>query len=90
MQTFVIWFIDGSSYIDVDDPKWRFYMLYADSQVAVAHVCGGHVLFLKKRYMPWAAAFFRTVLVITASLWRNGSFADDAGRNIRTGSRRKM
>lgn len=28
MQTFVIWFIDGSSYIDMDDPKWRFYVLY--------------------------------------------------------------
>ena len=29
LQTFVIFFIDAASFIDVDDPKWRFYTVYA-------------------------------------------------------------
>jgi histone acetyltransferase 1 len=28
LQTFVLFFIDGASYIDVDDHRWKFYLLY--------------------------------------------------------------
>jgi hypothetical protein len=60
MQTFVIWFIDGSSYIDVDDPKWRFYMLYADPKWRLLMFVVG-MCFSNSKYLPWAAVVFRTV-----------------------------
>ena len=25
-QTFILWYIDAASYIDVDDDKWRFFV----------------------------------------------------------------
>jgi len=28
MQTFVLWYIDAASFIEVDDEKWNFYMLF--------------------------------------------------------------
>lgn len=28
LQTFIIWFIDASSFIDVEDEKWTFYILF--------------------------------------------------------------
>ncbi|RWS08737.1 histone acetyltransferase type B catalytic subunit-like protein [Dinothrombium tinctorium] len=28
MQTFLLWFIDAASYIDVDDDKWDFFVIY--------------------------------------------------------------
>ncbi|KAG4075417.1 hypothetical protein HA402_015070 [Bradysia odoriphaga] len=28
MQTFVMWFVDAASYIDLDDPQWMFYVCY--------------------------------------------------------------
>ncbi|KAL9967697.1 hypothetical protein ACROYT_G025984 [Oculina patagonica] len=28
LQTFLLWFIDGSSYIDSDDERWRFFLLF--------------------------------------------------------------
>ncbi|XP_075221855.1 histone acetyltransferase 1 [Lycorma delicatula] len=28
LQTFLLWYIDGASYIDVDDEKWQFFILY--------------------------------------------------------------
>lgn len=26
LQTFVLWYIDGSSFIDTDDANWRFFV----------------------------------------------------------------
>ncbi|XP_069187293.1 histone acetyltransferase type B catalytic subunit isoform X2 [Procambarus clarkii] len=28
IQTFILWYIDAASYIDVDDDKWRFFLMY--------------------------------------------------------------
>uniref|UniRef100_T1IZF3 Histone acetyltransferase type B catalytic subunit n=1 Tax=Strigamia maritima TaxID=126957 RepID=T1IZF3_STRMM len=28
LQTFVLWYIDAASFIDVDDEKWKFYLVY--------------------------------------------------------------
>lgn len=28
MQTFLLWFVDAASYIDVDDDKWDFFVMY--------------------------------------------------------------
>jgi len=28
LQTFLLWFVDAASFIEVDDPKWTFYFLY--------------------------------------------------------------
>ena len=28
LQTFILFFIDGASFIDVDDDRWKFYLLY--------------------------------------------------------------
>lgn len=28
LQTFILWYIDAASFIDVDDDKWRFFVLY--------------------------------------------------------------
>lgn len=28
LQTFILFFIDGASYIDVDDDRWKFYLLF--------------------------------------------------------------
>ncbi|XP_069978242.1 histone acetyltransferase type B catalytic subunit isoform X1 [Penaeus vannamei] len=28
LQTFILWYIDAASYIDVDDDKWRFFVIY--------------------------------------------------------------
>ncbi|KAG7164503.1 Histone acetyltransferase type B catalytic subunit-like 2, partial [Homarus americanus] len=28
IQTFILWYIDAASYIDVDDDKWRFFVTY--------------------------------------------------------------
>jgi len=33
LQTFLLWFVDASSFIDVDDPKWTFYFLYEKAMV---------------------------------------------------------
>lgn len=27
LQTFLLWFVDAASFIDVDDDKWTFYMV---------------------------------------------------------------
>lgn len=27
LQTFILWYIDAASYIDVDDDKWRFFVM---------------------------------------------------------------
>ncbi|XP_071451696.1 histone acetyltransferase type B catalytic subunit [Hetaerina americana] len=28
LQTFVLWYVDGASFIDSDDPRWRFFVVY--------------------------------------------------------------
>ncbi|XP_067613100.1 histone acetyltransferase type B catalytic subunit [Eurosta solidaginis] len=28
LQTFILWFVDAASYIDVDDPQWSFFVCY--------------------------------------------------------------
>jgi len=28
LQTFVLWYIDAASFIDLDDDKWKFYLIY--------------------------------------------------------------
>lgn len=28
LQTFLLWFVDAASYIDVDDDKWTFYLMW--------------------------------------------------------------
>ncbi|CAG0900993.1 unnamed protein product [Cyprideis torosa] len=28
VQPFILWFIDGANYIDLDDPNWRFFTIY--------------------------------------------------------------
>jgi len=28
LQTFLLWFVDAASFIEIDDPKWTFYFLY--------------------------------------------------------------
>ncbi|XP_046396041.1 histone acetyltransferase type B catalytic subunit [Ischnura elegans] len=28
LQTFVLWYVDGASFIDADDPRWRFFVVY--------------------------------------------------------------
>ena len=28
LQTFVLWFVDAASYIDVDDPQWSYFVCY--------------------------------------------------------------
>lgn len=28
LQTFVLWFVDAASYIDIDDPQWTFFICY--------------------------------------------------------------
>ncbi|XP_065883019.1 histone acetyltransferase type B catalytic subunit-like isoform X2 [Dysidea avara] len=28
LQVFLLWFVDASSFLDIDDDKWNFYMLY--------------------------------------------------------------
>ncbi|XP_037951975.1 histone acetyltransferase type B catalytic subunit [Teleopsis dalmanni] len=28
LQTFVLWFVDAASYIDVDDPQWHYFVCY--------------------------------------------------------------
>ncbi|XP_071526683.1 histone acetyltransferase type B catalytic subunit isoform X2 [Panulirus ornatus] len=32
MQTFILWYIDAASYIDVDDDKWKFFVAYEKYQ----------------------------------------------------------
>ncbi|KAG0715887.1 Histone acetyltransferase type B catalytic subunit [Chionoecetes opilio] len=32
-QTFILWYIDAASYIDVDDEKWRFFVTYEKYEV---------------------------------------------------------
>ncbi|XP_045115060.1 histone acetyltransferase type B catalytic subunit-like isoform X1 [Portunus trituberculatus] len=32
-QTFILWYIDAASYIDVDDDKWRFFVTYEKYEV---------------------------------------------------------
>jgi len=36
MQTFVLWYIDAASFIDVDDEKWNFYMLFEKKKGAIS------------------------------------------------------
>lgn len=31
IQTWLLWFIDGASYIDIDDDRWEFFVLYEKS-----------------------------------------------------------
>lgn len=31
MQTWLLWFIDGASYIDIDDDRWEFFILFQKS-----------------------------------------------------------
>lgn len=31
LQTFLLWFVDAASYIDIDDPQWQFYVGYVCS-----------------------------------------------------------
>lgn len=28
METLIVWYIDAANYIDIDDEKWRFFVLY--------------------------------------------------------------
>lgn len=30
LQTFVMWFVDAASYLDLDDPQWMFYVWWVD------------------------------------------------------------
>ncbi|XP_067934833.1 histone acetyltransferase type B catalytic subunit-like [Watersipora subatra] len=34
LQTFLLWFVDAASYIDVDDGKWTFYLIYEKQQTS--------------------------------------------------------
>ncbi|XP_048577478.1 histone acetyltransferase type B catalytic subunit isoform X2 [Nematostella vectensis] len=34
LQTFILWFIDAASYIDIDDERWHFYLLFEKSKEA--------------------------------------------------------
>jgi len=36
MQTFVLWYIDAASFIDVDDERWHFYMLFEKKKGAIS------------------------------------------------------
>lgn len=27
LQTFLLWYVDAASFIDVDDDRWRFYLM---------------------------------------------------------------
>lgn len=36
MQTFVLWYIDAASFIDVDDEKWNFYILFEKRKGAIS------------------------------------------------------
>lgn len=33
LQTFLLWFVDAASFIEVDDPKWTFYFLFEKAVV---------------------------------------------------------
>lgn len=39
VQTFALWFIDAASYIDTDDPLWKFYMMYEKYKDDDGNVC---------------------------------------------------
>lgn len=28
LQTFLLWYVDGASFIDVDDDQWNFFIMY--------------------------------------------------------------
>jgi len=36
MQTFVLWYIDAASFIEVDDEKWNFYLLFQKTKGAIS------------------------------------------------------
>ena len=41
MQTFLWWFIDAASYIDVDDDKWQFFVIY-EKRYQTPRLSNGH------------------------------------------------
>nr|CAG4646276.1 EOG090X06NC [Macrothrix elegans] len=53
LQTFLLWYVDAASFIDVDDHKWRFYLLfekYSDDGLFRYAICGYATVYLYFAY----------------------------------------
>lgn len=53
LQTFLLWYVDAASFIDVDDDRWRFYLIFEKYPCESGHryaICGYATVYLYFAY----------------------------------------
>nr|CAG4637028.1 EOG090X06NC [Ceriodaphnia reticulata]SVE72949.1 EOG090X06NC [Ceriodaphnia reticulata] len=53
LQTFLLWYVDAASFIDVDDDRWRFYLIFEKYPCEGGHryaICGYATVYLYFAY----------------------------------------